>query len=211
MAGADISGKWLIGQSPEAWVQWILDDSGATVEEMLTTEFQHVSRLSDSLLRVKDQTETFLLLTELQLRPDEHMPRRMRAYAALAEEKYDLPVYPVVFYLLSPGNQDRSIPDQYAGEFRGLKAHQDFHVVKAWELKADDILARQNLALLPFVPLMQGVDEAIIRSSAQVLRRQPEGEKLETILALFASFVLSTEMIQQIVRWNMTVLRESPW
>jgi len=40
-----------------------------------------------------------LLLVELQLHYDLEMPRRMQAYAALAEEKYRLPVYPLVLSL----------------------------------------------------------------------------------------------------------------
>lgn len=108
MAEADIGSKWLIGQSPETWVQWALVDPTITVEEQLSTEFQHVSRLSDSLLRVRDRVGLFLVLTELQLHYDQRMPLRMRAYTALAEEKYNLPVYPIVFYLLPPGSEKKT-------------------------------------------------------------------------------------------------------
>jgi predicted transposase YdaD len=31
------------------------------------------------------------------------------------------------------------------------------------------------------------------------------------LLGFFASFVLDTELVSQIMRWDMTVLRESPW
>jgi predicted transposase YdaD len=31
------------------------------------------------------------------------------------------------------------------------------------------------------------------------------------LLAFFASFVLESALVQQIMRWDMTVLRESPW
>jgi predicted transposase YdaD len=31
------------------------------------------------------------------------------------------------------------------------------------------------------------------------------------LLAFFASFVLETEVVAQIMRWDMAVLRESPW
>jgi predicted transposase YdaD len=31
------------------------------------------------------------------------------------------------------------------------------------------------------------------------------------LLGFFASFVLDTELVRQIMRWDMTVLRESPW
>ena len=34
---------------------------------------------------------------------------------------------------------------------------------------------------------------------------------MEPLLAFFASFVMDTELVAQIVRWDMTVLRESPW
>lgn len=35
--------------------------------------------------------------------------------------------------------------------------------------------------------------------------------ELEPLLAFFASFVLETRLVQQIMRWDMAVLRESPW
>jgi hypothetical protein len=44
--------------------------------------------------------------------------------------------------------------------------------------------------------------------STLVLQRN---EELEFLLGFFASFVLDTELVRQIMRWDMTVLRESPW
>jgi predicted transposase/invertase (TIGR01784 family) len=210
MAAADQGSKWLIGASPEAWAQWALDDPAVQVETQLSTEFQHLTRLSDSLLRVSRGKETFLVLTEVQLRPDRRMPRRMRAYAALAEEKYDLQVYPIVFQLLPVGGIE-ALPASYHSELLGLLAHQDYRVIKAWEIEAETVLAEENLALLPFVPLMAGADEGVIRRGVSLLRARQADERLETILGLFASFVLDIETIQQIVRWDMNILRESPW
>ncbi len=210
MAGADAGSKWLIGHSPQAWVAWVFDDPTVVVEAQLSTEFQHLTRLSDSLLRVTRQEKTFLLLTEVQLRPDRRMPKRMRAYAALAEEKYDLLVYPIIFHLLPPSG-GTVLAEQYHSELLGLMAHQDFAVIRAWEIEAETVLAQENLALLPFVALMRGADERVIRRGAERLRGLPDGERLETLLGLFASFVLDVETIEQIVRWDMNVLRESPW
>ena len=209
MSRADVSSKWVLGGSPSLWVQWLLDDPALEVEELLTTEFQYVGRASDSLLRVRGAEGAFLVLTKVRLHADSRMPLRVRAYAALAEEKYALPVYPVVFYLLTPG-KDTLLPDHYHSEFRGLTAHQDFQVVKAWELNAQEILAQEIVPLAPFVPLMRDASEGAIREAARLLRQQPEGERLETVLALFASFVMDVTTVQQIVRWNMLVLRESP-
>ena len=52
MAEADSGSKWLLGQSPQAWVGWVLQDPTLMVEAELSTEFQYIKRLSDSLLRV---------------------------------------------------------------------------------------------------------------------------------------------------------------
>jgi predicted transposase YdaD len=91
----DISAKRTIDRTAEAWVRWILADQGVVVEASLSTEFEFVARLSDSLLQAHGQVGRFLALTEIQMRHDPEMPRRMRAYAALAEEKYGQPVYPI--------------------------------------------------------------------------------------------------------------------
>jgi len=153
MTQADTSSKWIIGESPEAWARWVLDEPDVIVKEQLSTEFQLVRRLTDTLLRVKDRYGEFLLLTELQLHTDKNMPHRMRVYIALAEEKYRLPVYPVVFYLLPPVGK-KNLPSRYAHQFKGIRAYQDFRVIKAWELNARQILVQKNMALLPFIPLM---------------------------------------------------------
>ncbi len=45
----------------------------------------------------------------------------------------------------------------------------------------------------------------------QILRADQQLNQLETVLAFFATFVLESALIQEIMRWDMTVLRESPW
>jgi predicted transposase YdaD len=134
----------------------------------------------------------------------------MRAYAALAEQKYGLPVYPVVLFLLPPIGENGAV-GCYHSEFMGLVSHQDYRVVRAWEIEAQDVLEGEILALVPYVPLMAGADEEVIRDGIKLLRRREAGQEMEVVLALFASFVMETERIQEIVRWNMAVLRESPW
>ncbi|WP_170861391.1 hypothetical protein [Geitlerinema sp. PCC 9228] len=36
-------------------------------------------------------------------------------------------------------------------------------------------------------------------------------EPLELLLSFFASFVLELPVVREIMRWDMAVLRESPW
>jgi predicted transposase YdaD len=55
------------------------------------------------------------------------MPKRMRVYASLAEEKYNLPTYPVLVNILK--ESDREIPTLYQSEFAGLRAIQDYRVI----------------------------------------------------------------------------------
>ena len=45
----------------------------------------------------------------------------------------------------------------------------------------------------------------------QLLREDEQLLELENLLAFFATFVLKTEIIQQIMRWDMAVLQQSPW
>ena len=43
------------------------------------------------------------------------------------------------------------------------------------------------------------------------MRENEQLMDLEPLLSFFASFVLEIPIVQQIMRWDMTVLRESPW
>jgi predicted transposase YdaD len=65
-------------------------------------------------------------------------------------------------------------------------------------------------SLLPFVPVLKGGgEEAIVQQAVQLLRADEQLSQLEPLLAFFASFVLSTRLVQQIMRWDMAVLQES--
>jgi len=48
-------------------------------------------------------------------------------------------------------------------------------------------------------------------AALQILRADEQLNQLETVLAFFASFVLESTLVQEIMRWDMAVLRESPW
>jgi len=75
--------------------------SGLKVLQIISSEFQWVSRESDVLVKAHSpDLGEFLILNELQLRYNQKVPRRMRAYTAMASEKYQLPVYPVLINLL---------------------------------------------------------------------------------------------------------------
>ncbi|AHJ26883.1 hypothetical protein NSP_5330 [Nodularia spumigena CCY9414] len=51
----------------------------------------------------------------------------------------------------------------------------------------------------------------IIREALRLLKADEQLNQLETVLAFFATFVLDSALVQEIMRWDMAVFRESPW
>ena len=209
---ADIGSKRLISLAPDAWVKWVTQRSNVVARRIVASEFQWISRDTDVLLEAYDpEIGKFLILNELQLRYSAQMPRRMRAYAALAEERYSLPVYPVLINILPP-SPTVVIATAYESEVLGLRALQQYRVINLWEIDAQIVFQQQLKPLLPFIPVLKnGGEEAVVRQAVQLLRTDEQLSELEPLLAFFASFVLSSRLVQQIMRWDMAVLLESPW
>ena len=209
---SDIGGKRLIGLSPEAWGRWVTGDKTIEVQEIINSQLQWIERESDVLLKAHSpEYGDFIVLNELQLRHDGKMPRRMRAYTALVEEKYELLVYPVVVNILQPRTTE-TVPSHYESEIMGCRAYQDYRVINVWEIEAETVFEQNLSSLLPFVPILKGGNsEANLRQALLSLRQDEVLRDLEPLLSFFASFVFDIPLVQQMMRWDMTVLRESPW
>ncbi|WP_049790639.1 hypothetical protein [Trichormus azollae] len=62
------------------------------------------------------------------------------------------------------------------------------------------------------MPILKGgAEEAVVRKAVLKLRENEQLRELEPLLSFFVSFILEIRIVQQIMRWDMTVLRESPW
>jgi predicted transposase YdaD len=209
---ADIGGKRLIGLAPDAWVKWVTQSPEVMAREILNSEFQWVNRQNDVLMKAfSPELGEFLVLNELQLRYKTNMPRRMRAYIGLAEEKYELPIYPVLINILPPPSTVM-VKDRFESDFMGIQARQDYRVINLWQVDASIVFEQSISTLLPFVPVLQGGgDPKVVQRAVRLLRLNESLSELEPLLGFFASFVLDTELISQILRWDMAVLRESPW
>lgn len=209
---ADIGGKRLIGLAPTAWVQWVTQQPDVIAQEILGSEFQWLSRDNDVLVKVASPSQgPFLVLNELQLRYSPKLPLRMRAYTALAEEKYGLPTYPVLVNILPPA-PNVAISDRFESHFLGITALQSYRVINLWEVEAAIVFEQSLNALLPFVPILRnGGEAAVVQQALSQLRQDEQLVELESLLGFFASFVLSADVVRQIMRWDMAVLRESPW
>ena len=208
----DISSKRLINLAPDAWLQWVTQRPEVVAKEILGSEFQWISRETDVLMKAYSPTHgDFLVLNELQLRYTRQMPLRMRAYAALAQERYRLPTYPVLINILPPPSA-LTIVNSYEQEFLGLRAIQDYRVINLWEIDTEIVFEQPLPSLLPFVPILRGGGEvSVVQRALQALRADAQLNELESLLAFFASFVLEMPLVQQMMRWDMAILRESPW
>ncbi|NJK81514.1 MAG: Rpn family recombination-promoting nuclease/putative transposase [Chloroflexaceae bacterium] len=182
---ADIGSKRLISLAPDAWVRWVTQRPDVEAREVVSSDFQWVSRESDVLVRAYSPTEgEFLVLNELQLRYDERMPRRMHAYAALAEERYNLPAYPVLVNILPSSATTVPVPNRYEASFMGLQARRDYHVINLWEVDAALPLQQSLSTLLPFVPIMRGGDsQEMIQQAVHMLRADEQLRNIEALLA----------------------------
>jgi predicted transposase YdaD len=209
---SDIGGKRLLGLAPDAWARWVTQQADVVALEILGSEFQWVSRENDVLMKVHSPVHgEFLILNELQLRYTDKMPLRMRAYAALAQERYGLPVYPVLVNILPPPSAV-VVSNCFESNFLGLQARQDYCVINLWEVDAETVFEQSLDTLLPFVPILKdGGNQQTVRRALVQLQQNEQLVELESLLGFFASFVLDTDLVRQIMRWDMTVLRESPW
>ena len=197
---ADTSTKKLISLAPDNWVKWVTNIPSIQAGEILSGEFQWISRETDVLIRAQSpEYGGFLVLNELQLRYTNKMPRRVRSYAALAEEKYELPTYPVLINILPTKNVE--IPTSFTSNLYGLRAIQDYRVINLWEVDVNIPFQQSLPSLLPFVPILQGGnDESIIREALQILRQDEDLNQLETVLAFFATFVLESAVSYKVWR-----------
>lgn len=57
------------------------------------------------------------------------------------------------------------------------------------------------------MPILQGGgEEAQVRMALRRLRQDEQLRELEPLLAFFATFVLESQLVQQIMRWDMSIL-----
>ncbi|NJP05516.1 MAG: Rpn family recombination-promoting nuclease/putative transposase [Chloroflexaceae bacterium] len=209
---ADTGSKRLIGQDASGWARWVTGLTHLFVRKVLGSgDFQWIARATDIVIEVYSPVHGhFLILIDIQFRYDARMHRRTQAYAALAEEKFNLPVYPVVIYLFAPGPQT-VIPERYEQDFMGLVARRDFRVIKLWEEDVNTVFTTPLRFLLAFAPLMRGGNQpAVLRQVLAILRSDPMLADMEPVLAFLASFVFERSYIEEVMRWDMAVITESP-
>jgi hypothetical protein len=147
------------------------------VKEIVNSEFQWISRENDVLIRVENpEYGEFLLLNELQLRYKPIMPKRMRAYVGLAEEKYNLPVYPVLINILKEGEARGEARGEVRGEERGRREEKISSIEMLLEMK----FGTQALQLMPEISQITNLEQ--LKTIQQAIKTV---ESLEELRQLF--------------------------
>jgi CHAT domain len=87
-----------------------------------------------------------------------------------AQEKYRLPIYPVLINILLPPST-LTVVNSYQDEFLGFRAIQDYRVINLWEVDAEIVFNQPLPPLLPFVPILRGGKEvSVVQTALQELR-----------------------------------------
>jgi len=117
---------------------------------------------ADRLFRLEDQNR--ILDFEAQAQPDPSLPKRLLAYTAVGELKYDLPVAGIALLLC----KEADCPAM-SGLYQTDTVRFAFQVIRLWEL-SPDVFFTPKPTLLPLAPL-SGVSEAELPSLIQRMTR----------------------------------------
>ena len=155
--------------------------------------------------------EEFLILTEIQSAYDPRMPRRMQAYAALAEEAlqpsglqghHDIAAPP-------PGT---TIATRYESTFRGLcaAAITTSSISGRWTPKPPS--NRPSSLSFRSCPCFAEADnQQMVRCSSAALHQLENAQDFEPLLGYFTRIALGAETAAQIARFDMVVIEQSEW
>jgi predicted transposase YdaD len=125
LAEYDLILKALAEQYPEHFVT-VVRGPGAEIEkiERLEKEAVATQRTSDILLKVTESGYEYILLIEIQTRPDRNMPLRLLEYTAMHHRAYKKPVYPVLINLTGQGYKD----EYYTYEWTGVYSRSTYRI-----------------------------------------------------------------------------------
>jgi len=111
-----------------------------------------VQRISDVLVKVRENGYEYLMLVEFQARPDRKMAGRLLEYTAIHHRRHEKPIYPVVINLTGGHRQDK----QYKIECIDLTVVDfNYRQINLRDVAGQDLLYRGPVGLLPMAPLMR--------------------------------------------------------
>ena len=157
-------GKWensmrkLVHANPQAFIDLMLQGSQ---QQVWFTGNQRPEKLKnwqlevDKLLGIEVDGQESLIHFEIETYYDSEMPERLLRYNVLARSELKRPVFSCVVHLLSDGKM-KPPPLHWTEPIEGdvLKFH--YRVIEVGDFLAEDILRRDEVALLTLLPLTKG-------------------------------------------------------
>jgi hypothetical protein len=184
--GYDQAGKHLGDQDPVGFLQLLgAIRVGEDVEvEVIERELITPARAVDGLYRVRTAECARLIHGEIQAHWKGAVPPRIADYGARIHLLTGEQVESYVLVLTNDPAPPRVPPpaEIRSGDLVILKG---YHLVRLWELDADEWLATERPYLMPYIPLMRGGEPHLV-AAAQVLSKIPDEEQRQTLSAYFA-------------------------
>ncbi len=85
-------------------------------------------------------------------------------------------------------------------------------MINLWETDVEIAFEPNLRGLLPLAPVMKdGASETILRRASLRLEDEERAEDLQRLLGNFATFVLGTNLVEQVMDLERQALLESPW
>ncbi|HEU5368276.1 MAG TPA: hypothetical protein VFU69_07420, partial [Ktedonobacterales bacterium] len=152
---------------------------------------------------------------ELQAALDTAMPRRLYEYGSRASIVHKLPIISIVLWLHTRGAPPRSPYELRAAEL--LIATWHFHNIEVRKLSASAMITSGPLGLLPFIPFMQGADEARIEQAMRRVKSQAPAAQIEPLAFIMAVFTAQVnhdaDLARAIIRrvfMSFDIFKDSP-
>ncbi|AGL03678.1 Rpn family recombination-promoting nuclease/putative transposase [Desulfoscipio gibsoniae] len=203
MAEYDLILKALAEQYPEHFVT-IVRGPGAEVEkiERLEKEAVATQRTLDILLKVTESGYEYVLLIEIQTRPDKTMPLRLLEYTAMHHRTHKKPVYPVLINLTGQGYREEC----YTYECLDITViNFNYRQFNLSEMNGREFIHAAPVGLLPLVPLMRHSDppQEVLEACSKRFEREVSSDQdranLFLGLAVISSLKLSKEIILKVI------------
>ena len=200
----DRNSKWLIGHQGGAVLR-LGGAQGFTAWRAVQAELVVPKKLPDGLLEVEypGKDEPDLYLVEITTYPDRDVERQAVEDALIVFlDRRRLPE--ILILVLCPRGQLRVADRRDMGSTHGwTQLGVRWRVVELWTLPAVDLLAANDVGLIPWVPLMQfdGPPEAMLRECRDRIERQAPPEQRETmkvVAAMLGALRYDEAMLQAI-------------
>lgn len=203
MAEYDLILKALVEQYPEHFVT-VVRGPGAEVEkiERLEKEAVATQRTSDILLKVTESGYEYVLLIEMQTRPDKTMPLRLLEYTAMHHRAHKKPVYPVLINLTGQGYREEC----YTYDCLDITViNFNYRQFNLSVMNGREFIHAAPVGLLPLVPLMRHNDlpQKVLEACSKRIENEVSSEQdrasLFLGLAVISSLKLSKEIILKVI------------